>query len=133
MNNQFTTDNTEGYTDEQLQELNRRYDEASQNVTDLDELQHIAERILAAYDTEQARQVGRLSGRIEEQGNGFPSVGDYVSDRDGNLYQIICTGNNISTNGPIHGNSISAVVEVADWSDTGDEDELHSSLFIVDR
>lgn len=54
MNNQFTMDNTEGYTDEQLQELNRRYEEASAGVCDPDEFQHIAERVLRDYDTEMA-------------------------------------------------------------------------------
>lgn len=71
-----------------------------------------------------------IKATIEERGNGFPDVGDYVSDSDGNLYEIIYTDNNISTNPP-HGNSISALLERADWSDLDEDEEPHESLAIL--
>lgn len=53
----FTDDNTDGYTDQQLAELNKRF-EARAAAVDMDDqnakstLDHIAERVLAEFDDE---------------------------------------------------------------------------------
>ena len=56
MAKQFTMDNTEGYTQEQLDELNRRFEEQSAEIyfseTDFIEIQSLAERIQKEFDTE---------------------------------------------------------------------------------
>ena len=49
--NQFNEYNTEGYTSEQLVELNAQYDAATVGITDDQELQHIAERLTQRFDT----------------------------------------------------------------------------------
>lgn len=72
-----------------------------------------------------------ITAVIEERGNGFPCTGDYVSDSDGNLYLIVYPGNDISTHGPGQGNTISALLERADWSDLEEDKEPHESLAIL--
>lgn len=61
MNNYFTMDNTEGYTQSQLAELNARFDAKLSDYTssmdednslDKSEVDFIAERILKEFDTE---------------------------------------------------------------------------------
>ncbi len=48
----FRDDNTHGYSSGDLENLNQLFDKASAGITDLDALDHVAERILADYDTE---------------------------------------------------------------------------------
>lgn len=51
--NRFTTDNTEGYTAIDLAKLNAEFDRrvAKEGATDESHLDHIAERVLADFDT----------------------------------------------------------------------------------
>lgn len=64
----------------------------------------------------------RLTGIVQERGNGFADVGDYVSSHDGNVYRIV------EYVGPIHtgscggGNYSHAVLELCDWDDLTDEE-----------
>ena len=70
---------------------------------------------------------------IQERGNGFPGVGDYVPGDDGGLYVVV------TLDGPIHtgatgggeGNYIHATVEPADWADC-DEDAEFPALAVID-
>ncbi len=62
---------------------------------------------------------------IQERGNGFPDVGDYVPGDDGNLHRVarmsrIHTGNSMRGDS----NYVYAVVECADWSDCDEGDEF---------
>ena len=64
---------------------------------------------------------------IKEQGNGFPSTGDYVQDHDGNLYLVLSTEGTIHTGHPGTANWIYAIVEEADWDDCPEGCE-HSAM-----
>lgn len=62
---------------------------------------------------------------IYEQGNGLADVGDYVAGNDGEVYVVVelLHGGRIETHGPGCGNSVDAVVALADWSDVNDDNE----------
>lgn len=70
---------------------------------------------------------------IEERGNGFAGVGEYVVATDGAVYRIV------STHGPIHTagcgapNYIHGVVEDADWDDIDDDSEPYCSAVVSDQ
>lgn len=70
------------------------------------------------------------TAKIEERGNGFPSVGDYVSGEDGTLYRVLSAGSTIHTTGG-RSNWITAQVEECDWSDCDEGDEFQASVEIV--
>lgn len=70
-----------------------------------------------------------ITANIVEQGNGFPSVGDYVVG-EGQLYRVLSTGSRIHTDGR-RGNYVTARVEEADWSDCPEGDE-HSAMVEID-
>jgi hypothetical protein len=70
---------------------------------------------------------------IEERGNGFPGVGDYVPGDDGNLHRVVSVDGPIQTGrGVGRGNWILAQVELADWDDC-DEGEEFPCMAIVGR
>ncbi len=56
--------------------------------------------------------------KIENLGNGFPSIGDYVQG-GGQLYRVVSLGEILT--GP---DRIRAEVESADWSDCAEGDEF---------
>lgn len=71
---------------------------------------------------------------IEERGNGFPDVGDYVPGDDGNLYKVVTMHSQIITgNGSGTGSYIHATVELADWSDCEEGDEHPSCAVLEDE
>lgn len=73
-----------------------------------------------------------MKATITERGNGFPSVGQYVSSvRDGNIYRVTAIVGRIQTHGPGQGNTIEAEVEMADWTDIDDETEPRASCVLV--
>ena len=59
---------------------------------------------------------------IQERGNGFCDVGDYVSGNDGELYRVVRFVGRIQTGQSGSGapNYIHAEVEPADWSKLSD-------------
>lgn len=63
---------------------------------------------------------------IIERGNGFPDVGDYVSDAEGELFRVVEIGDYITT-GDARGNVVWAEVERAEWTDIA-EDAEHSAI-----
>jgi hypothetical protein len=68
---------------------------------------------------------------IEERGNGFPDVGDYVPGDDGQLYRIDALDGRIQTGrAPGAANWVRATVTLADWDDVGD-DEIAEAMAIV--
>lgn len=62
---------------------------------------------------------------IYERGNGLPDVGDYVAGDDGEVYRVVSLDGRIQTaqTGSGRGNSISAIVALADWADVDDDTE----------
>jgi hypothetical protein len=48
----FRMDNTEGYTQEQLDELNRRVNERVTDVEDAEDIQNICEQVQREFDSE---------------------------------------------------------------------------------
>ena len=64
-----------------------------------------------------------MTATIYEKGNGFPSVGEYVSGDDGEPYRVISLGvGYIQTGSPGVGNRIEGCeVELADWRDVYDD------------
>lgn len=48
----FRMDNTEGYTQSQLDELNKRYQAEIENIENADEQHDISEHVLREYDSE---------------------------------------------------------------------------------
>lgn len=59
---------------------------------------------------------------IEEQGNGFPSAGDYVSSSD-QLYRVESIDSRIQTE-QFRSNYVYATVEPLDWSECAEGDEF---------
>lgn len=69
---------------------------------------------------------------IEERGNGFPVVGDYVPGDDGELYRVVELDHSIQTgNGSGSANWVRAEVELADYDDV-DEDDIEDCSAIID-
>ena len=62
-----------------------------------------------------------MKATIQERGNGFCDIGDYVSEA-GNLYRVTAMGSNIHTgqSGNGEANTVDAEVEDADWDDISD-------------
>ena len=73
-----------------------------------------------------------MKATIQERGNGFPDVGDYVSGDDGQLYEIVSLDTRIFTGNPGSGapNYMYGEVELADWSDVDDDSEPRCSAII---
>lgn len=69
-----------------------------------------------------------IAATIVEQGNGYPSAGDYVQ-ADGELYRVVSTGQNITT-GDRRGNAISANLVRANWGDCADGD-VHTAKAVI--
>lgn len=67
---------------------------------------------------------------IEEQGNGFPVAGDYVSDSD-QLYRVESIDSRIQTE-QYKANYVYATVEPVEWSECAEGDE-HSARVRVER
>jgi len=95
MNDQFNKYNTDGYTSNQLDELNRRADEAL-NAIDLDdpdsagEVDHVCEKILTTFDDEQSWKLGtRYSPRRPWEIEIFSSLDNLLVEFD-----------SLSTDGP---------------------------------
>ena len=61
---------------------------------------------------------------IEERGNGFPDVGDYVPGDDGGLYRVVSTDGRIQTGPAGTANWIRASVESVEWDDCDEGDEF---------
>ena len=80
--------------------------------------------------TQQAGERTQLSAQIEERGNGFPSVGEFVPGDDGELYEIVELNTRIHTHGPGAGNTLFAEVVLADWDDV-EEDDVFPALCYV--
>lgn len=64
----------------------------------------------------------KFNGRVFERGNGMPSVGDYVSGVDGDLYRVAAIGRYETGRSPGMGMWALARLEWADWSDLTDEE-----------
>jgi len=74
-----------------------------------------------------------IKATIEERGNGFPDVGDYVAGRDGEVYRLVSRGSHIQTQAPGAPNIIpECTVELADWSDVDDDTAPVCSAIIED-
>ena len=70
---------------------------------------------------------------IEERGNGFPSVGDYVPGDDG-LYRVVSIDSRIETGrAPGCSSWIRATVEEADWEDCDEGEEFPASVLVGDN
>lgn len=69
-----------------------------------------------------------IAATIIEQGNGYPSIGDYVQC-EGDLYRVVSTGSSITT-GDVRGNAISAVLERAKWGDCEEDDVFQAKAII---
>jgi hypothetical protein len=68
---------------------------------------------------------------VEERGNGFADLGDYVVGGDENVYRVVKVGTRIETRGCGEGNiCFGYVVERADWSDVDDDTEPTCSALI---
>lgn len=79
----------------------------------------------------------QITARIEEQGNGLPSLGELCYDAlTDTAYHIIAWDgtSRISTGGPGRGNSVDVILEeIGSASDLGDEqwEEIESSNYRV--
>lgn len=58
-----------------------------------------------------------IEAKLFEEGNGFPSVGDYVQDCE-NLYKVESLVNCIHTSRPGVGNYMYCTIFPANWEDT---------------
>ena len=72
----------------------------------------------------------RYEANLEERGNGFADVGDYVAGDDGQVYRVVVVGSRIETQGCGAGNLCSCIVEDADWDDVGDDSEPTCSVML---
>lgn len=73
-----------------------------------------------------------MKATIQEWGNGFPRVGDYVVGYDGELYRVTSMDTRIFTgNSPGEPNYLYAEVELADWSDIEDDKEPITCTAVV--
>ncbi len=70
---------------------------------------------------------------ISEQGNGFPSVGDYCAG-GGYLYRVVELIGQIQTGGSCSGvsNWINAKVELVEWEECEEEDEFPALVTVED-
>jgi len=97
----------------------------------------------AAYDEVGSDPVGPelsdLEARVDtdtrdatvyERGNGLPDVGDYVSDDEGNLWQIAGALGRIETSG-CQGNHCDCQVIPADWDDLDDEEPFPAVALVA--
>lgn len=66
--------------------------------------------------------MSKYRATIEERGNGWADVGDYVSE-SGTLYRVVSCKGTIHTQQPGAPNYVHAIVEDADWSDVDDDNE----------
>lgn len=73
-----------------------------------------------------------IRATIEERGNGFAGLGEYVAGDDGEVYRVVTLlrHGHIETHGPGAPNTIEAEVELADWDDVTDETEPYCSAVI---
>lgn len=63
-------------------------------------------------------------GTIEERGNGFPDLGDYVKGDDGEVYVVRRLGRSIETGRTGNPNVIPGCdLELADWANVDDDTE----------
>jgi hypothetical protein len=69
------------------------------------------------------KKSGTLAATIEERGNGFADVGDYVTGDDGQLYRVVALEGPIHTGSSGGSNYIHGRLEPADWDDVTDETE----------
>lgn len=67
---------------------------------------------------------------IEEQGNGFPDVGDYVRD-DATLYRVVSLGRAHAPSTAGRANWVLATVTPANWADCAEADE-HTARVVTD-
>lgn len=67
---------------------------------------------------------------IEERGNGFPDVGAYVQDLNGQLYQVGSYIGPIHTGQPGEPNYIHATVTPAEWDDCDEDDEFPARVVL---
>lgn len=72
-----------------------------------------------------------MNAIIEERGNGFAEVGDYVSG-GGCLYRVAAMDPSIHTT-PTGPNYACGEVEEADWSDITDEDDIRCTVRFEDE
>lgn len=70
------------------------------------------------------RENNVVRATIEERGNGFPDVGDYVPGDDGELYRVVSTDGRIQTGPAGASNWIRASVEAVEWDDCDEEAEF---------
>jgi hypothetical protein len=72
------------------------------------------------------------NARIEEQGNGFPGVGDYC-EGEGQLWRVLEMASRIQTGDAMRGDSnyVYACVEEADYADCRDSD-VHTARVVTD-
>lgn len=61
---------------------------------------------------------------ITERGNGLPDPGDYVPGDDGELYVVVSLDGQIQTGGASEGNWVRATLELADWHDIAEDDDV---------
>jgi hypothetical protein len=62
-----------------------------------------------------------LKARIEERGNGFPRVGDFVAGNDGQVYRVVSISDRVQV--PARrdmSNYLYGEVEAAEWVDVTD-------------
>ena len=83
---------------------------------------------MGAVDATRLRPGGRVVSRyeasIEERGNGFADVGDYVVGDDDKVYRVVTEGSDIETQSCGAGNICHGyIVEDADWDDIDDSNE----------
>jgi len=70
---------------------------------------------------------------IDEKGNGFPDVGDFVRGDDGNLYEVVSLGRIHTGQRSGASNYIHAEVVLADWDDVDEEDEFPAQVIIPEE
>ena len=67
---------------------------------------------------------------VYERGNGLPDVGDYVTDDEGNLWEIAGGRGRIETSGH-WGNHCDCQVIPADWDDLEEDEEPFPAVALV--
>lgn len=77
------------------------------------------------------KTVIEYKARIEERGNGMPTAGDYVAGNDGQLYRIVEIGYTHAESGKA--NWAVATVELANWQDTENDNEIHTAQAFVNN
>ncbi len=65
---------------------------------------------------------------IDEMGNGFPEVGDYVPGSDGNLYRVKTLGRIQTGRSPGASNWMPATVTRVDWDECEEGDEFPAKV-----